>query len=54
MPGTIAKHRSFPSPQPSPMVMKSITDGYQATKTGGRLVAMWQLRRPLDRATGIS
>jgi hypothetical protein len=54
MPGTTAKHRSFPSPRRSPMVIKSITDGYQATNTGGRLVAMWQLRRPLDQATGIS
>jgi hypothetical protein len=36
------------------MVMKSITDGYQATNTGGRLVLMWQLGRLLDRAMGIS
>jgi hypothetical protein len=54
MPGTTAKHQSFSSPQPSPMAVKSITAGYRATKTEGWLVAMWKLRRPLDRATGIS
>ena len=53
MPGTTAQERSFSSPQPSPMAMKSITAGYQATKTEGRLVALWKLGRPLDRATGI-
>ena len=54
MPGTTVKHRSFSSPRPSPMAMRSITAGYQATKTEGWLVAIWKLRRPFDRATGIS
>ena len=53
MPGNTAKHLSFSSPQPSPMASESITAGYLATKTEGRLVAMWKLRCPLDRATGI-
>lgn len=56
MPGTTVKYCSISisSPRPSPMAMKSITAGYQATKTEGSLGAMWKLQPPLDRATGIS
>lgn len=54
MPGTMVKYCPFSSPRPSPMAMKSITAGYQATKTEGWLVPVWKLQPPLEGATGIS
>jgi hypothetical protein len=54
MPGTTVKHRSTSRPWPSPMAMRSVPAGYRATWTEEWLVAMWKLRRPFDRATGLS